>query len=91
MQGEVEARYFFDAPARQRPLTWTLFRTRSDFQLPGYQVGKLDLDWFSPFPGLGFAPFGEQVDQGEGQTDPQGKFQVEHLPSRPMRTIYTLE
>jgi alpha-2-macroglobulin len=92
LQGLVEARYFFDAPAGNIPLTWALFRTRSDFHLTGYQVGKLDLDWISPFPGRNRGVFGEQVDQGEGQTDPQGRFQVE-LPTDPaeVRYTYTLE
>ncbi|HLE14775.1 MAG TPA: Ig-like domain-containing protein [Anaerolineales bacterium] len=92
LQAGVDARYFFDAPAGNVPLTWALFRTRSDFHLPGYQVGKLDLDWFSPFPGLNIPVFGEQVAQGEGETDPQGKFQLE-LPTDPadVRYTYTLE
>jgi uncharacterized protein YfaS (alpha-2-macroglobulin family) len=47
----VNARYFFDAPAGNVPLTWTLSRQPSNFFLPGYHVGKQDLRWLSPYPG----------------------------------------
>lgn len=88
----VNARYFFDAPAGNVPLTWTLSRQPTSFYLPGYQVGKQDTRWLSPFPEMFFGNFSEQIDQGEGETDPEGKFTIE-LPTKAAenRFLYTLE
>jgi len=92
LEAAVNARYFFDAPAGNVPATWTLFKEPNDFYLPGYQVGKQDDRWLSPFPGLFMPSFGEQVSQGEGETDPQGMLKLEFATEpADTRYRYTLE
>ena len=92
LSATINARYFFDAPAGNVPLTWILLRQPVDFFLPGYQVGKQDTRWLSAYPGMFFGDISEQIDQGEGETDPQGKFSLE-LPTEAADTRYryTLE
>jgi hypothetical protein len=92
LEAAVNARYFFDAPAGNVPVTWTLFKEPSDFYLPGYQMGKQDDGWLSPFPSPFHPSFGEQVSQGEGETDPEGRFDLE-FATDPVDTRYryTLE
>ncbi len=70
-QGTANARYYFDAPAKEIDLSWTLRAVPTPFYLPGYQVGVLDQNWFS-YPG--YAPFswGSLVASGEGATDADG-------------------
>ena len=40
LSAKVEARYFFDAPAGNLPVRWTLHKQDSHFRLPGYRVLK---------------------------------------------------
>ncbi|MES0359985.1 MAG: Ig-like domain-containing protein [Anaerolineales bacterium] len=92
INGTVRARFFFDAPAGNVPITWTLFRTPEIFNLPGYQVGKSDTRWLSGLPGV-FSPISlEQVSQGQGETDPSGIFDIELvIPPADQRYRYSLE
>lgn len=92
LEATVSARYFFDAPAGNVPVTWALFREPAGFTLPEYQVGKLDLYWLSAYPGIRLGTFGEQVEQGEGKTNPEGELTL-NLPTQPGddRYRYTLE
>lgn len=72
LQAEVDARYYFDAPAGDIALDWSLRARRAPFHLPGYQVGLLDsglLGMQLPYMG-----FGTGVDAGQGQTTRAGKF-----------------
>ncbi len=77
LEATIEARYFFDAPAGDVPLTWILYREPDFFFYPGYEVGRQDTRWLSPFPSFFIPSLGEQVDQGEGQTGPDGRFEIE--------------
>jgi hypothetical protein len=87
----VEARYFFDAPAGNVPVRWTLTRQRSFFSLEGYEVGPRGEDWILSFPGSIFQ-FGELVLDGEGETGPDGLLELE-LPTEAQdsRQTYLLE
>ncbi len=89
----VNARYFFDAPAGNIPVKWSLSRAPSSFSLPGYQVGIEDTRWLDAyyFPGYpGF--FGEIIDQGESATNPQGTLNLEFpSESQDERQKYRLE
>lgn len=88
----VQARFFFDAPAGNVPVSWTLFRTPAKFNLPGYQVDKLDTRWLSALPRFFGSGFLEQVSEGEGQTDSNGKLEIElPIPLADERYRYTLE
>jgi uncharacterized protein YfaS (alpha-2-macroglobulin family) len=76
-QGMVDARYYFDAPAGDLPLSWTLRAARSHFSLPGYQVGVLDSNWFA-YPGFDYGTrWGALVDSGEAETDASGAWKIE--------------
>jgi len=74
--GNVNARYYFNAPADDIDLSWTLRAERSYFSLPGYQVGRLISNWFA-YPS--FSPFtwGTVVATGEGITDGDGTWSTQ--------------
>jgi len=75
--GTVDARYYFDAPAGDLPLSWTLRAIRSHFSLPGYQVGVLDSSWFA-YPDVDYASaWGWLMDSGEAETDSRGDWTIE--------------
>jgi uncharacterized protein YfaS (alpha-2-macroglobulin family) len=87
----VEARYFFDAPAGNVPVNWTLTRQRAFYRLDGYEVGPRDDDWMISFPGP-FFQSGELVQSGEGQTGPDGLLELElATEAGDSRQMYQLE
>ncbi len=89
----VDARYFFDAPAGNLPVSWALYETPSSFYIPEYQVGVQSTFWLDPYNFQGFYdPLGAVILQGESTTDPQGKLALS-LPTeaKPTRMQYTLE
>jgi uncharacterized protein YfaS (alpha-2-macroglobulin family) len=93
LMAQVNARYFFDAPANNLPVKWALYRQDSHFNIPNYQVGPVDTSWLDiynyPFGNWGL---GEQVSQGEGKTDANGLLSLElAAPAKPGRQQYTLE
>lgn len=92
LHATVEARYFFDAPAGNVAVQWSLYREPSFFHLPGYQAGPENDRWLATYPGDFFLSFRELVSTGEGQTDLEGTLPVEFasLPSDALQ-IYTLE
>ena len=76
-QGAVDARYYFDAPAGELPLSWDLRAVQAHFSLPGYQVGVLGSSWFT-YPGFDYASrWGSLVDSGEAETDARGAWKIE--------------
>ncbi|MCJ7735488.1 MAG: MG2 domain-containing protein, partial [Anaerolineales bacterium] len=77
-QGEVEARYYFDAPAGEVDLTWTLRAEPAGFYLPGYQVGELGDNWFEYSDLFYPSIWGTRVDSGEDQTDPDGTWSIQN-------------
>ncbi len=90
--GSVSAKYFFGAPAGNVALQWTLTRTPADFLIPGYQVGKAHTQWLSGFPILYSFGFREEVDRGDGITDPSGALDIDlGLPVEDERYRYSLE
>ncbi len=74
IRAEVSARYFFDAPAGDLPVEWTLYSGQANFSHPGYSVGVIDTSWFNPYGFFGFSPFGNFIAEGKGRTDANGKF-----------------
>ena len=81
LQANVNARYFFDAPAGNADLHWALYARPATFILPGYQVGSQSLDWFSTFPRRFTGnSLGVLLDEGDSQTLPDGTFHLE-LPA----------
>lgn len=93
LEAQMEARYFFDAPAGNLPLRWALYAAPEAFNLAGYQVGLQNLDWLEAFQLPDFTPpLGNLVSEGSGETDPEGKLDLQ-FPTQPddERQRYTLE
>ena len=90
---QVDARYFFDAPAGNAPLTWNLYRNLTHFTLPGYQVGMDNLHWLGPPWRMYTTMFGEFISSGSGHTAPEGSLTIEYPtdPQVDMPQTYTLE
>jgi uncharacterized protein YfaS (alpha-2-macroglobulin family) len=69
---QVNARYFFDAPAGDVEVNWTAQAIPEYFSLPGYRTGTDDYGWVLP-PWLGgYYPYGELISSGTGRTDSEG-------------------
>ena len=93
IQAQVEARYYFDAPAGDIPLSWSLYKERSYFDLPGYRVGADSYAWLYPsWMRFAYGGYGEVLDSGESKTNSQGilDLELELLPEESTQT-YTLE
>ena len=91
---QVNARYFFDAPAGNQPLHWVLYSSAKYFSLPdGYQVGPVNTGWLDvwtyPYWAYGF---GEQIAEGDARTGQDGTLTLE-IPTEEQdnRRAYTLE
>ncbi len=84
-RANVNARYFFDAPAGNVDVRWALYARPEFFYLPNYDTGVLDTSWLDiyRFPG-GFGPdfLGSFIEEGTGQTTPQGTLSID-LPAIP--------
>lgn len=93
LQAQVEARYYFDAPADDLTLNWALYKEHDYFYLPGYQVGEESYGWMYPYwMGFYFGYYGEQVASGEGRTDAGGILPLElEIPPEESTQNYTLE
>jgi len=76
-QMDLDARYYFDAPAGDVHLDWTLRAEPTSFILPGYQVGVLGSNWFV-YPGMYYPSFwGTRMDSGEDQTNASGEWSIQ--------------
>jgi len=81
----VNARYFFDAPASNVAVRWTLSTRPNYFYLPNFQTGLFDDSWLDMFRrsntfNAGF--FGILIGEGTGQTSPNGILTID-LPAIP--------
>ncbi|MCK5794197.1 MAG: Ig-like domain-containing protein, partial [Anaerolineales bacterium] len=78
-QVELDARYYFDAPASDVQLSWTLRAEPTSFRIPGYQVGELGSNWFV-YPGANSPSiWGTRIDSGEDQTNANGEWSIEKI------------
>jgi len=95
-KANVEARYFFDAPVSDVGVHWALYTKPDTFYLPNYETGVLDTSWQNAFrsPG-GFGPdyLGDLLEEGNGQTTPQGTLSIEvpAIPEKDSGQSVTLE
>ena len=90
---QVNARYFFDAPAGNMPLHWVLYRQDAYFDISNYQVGPVDTSWLDVYNfRFGMGGLGAYVTEGDGQTNPDGTLNLE-IPAQAHagRQKYTLE
>lgn len=77
---QVNARYFFDAPAGNVPLSWAINAIPEYFYLPGgYTVGVDSYGWMRGYPpGVGgYSPYGQLISSGEGRTGADGLLSIE--------------
>jgi uncharacterized protein YfaS (alpha-2-macroglobulin family) len=81
---QVNARYFFDAPAGNVPLSWTVNAFPEYISLPGYQVGVDNYGWMRGHPPVvgGYYPYGMLISSGEGKTGSDGLLTIE-IPTDP--------
>lgn len=93
LTAEVNARYFFDAPAGNLPVQWALYRQQAYFNIPNYQVGPVDTSWLNAYNyNFGTSGLGEPVSSGEVRTDANGLASVNiPAPAKSGRQQYTLE
>lgn len=90
LQAEIQARYFFDAPAGNIDVRWELYKRRAYFSLPGFRVGKENNRWLLPYWMGGY--YGQSVASGEGRTNSQGLLNLElEIPPEDALQNYTLE
>jgi hypothetical protein len=84
-RANVNASYFFGAPAGDVDVHWALYTKPDTFSLPGYQTGLIDDAWLDVFRFSGGdnpAYFGIQIEDGTGQTTPEGILTID-LPAIP--------
>lgn len=74
VNAEVSARYYFDAPASDLPVRWTLYGETGYFSLSGYAIGDVDLGWLRGYYD-DYSYFGDLLAEGEGKTNADGIFQ----------------
>ncbi len=76
VQANVQAKYYFGAPAANLNLQWSLFALTTPFILPqGFQAGPLDTGWLLP-RGIGLddlSSSGKFVVQGQLKTGSDGR------------------
>jgi uncharacterized protein YfaS (alpha-2-macroglobulin family) len=87
----VNARYFFDAPASDVEVRWSLYSMPHYFRLPNYDTGPLDVSWLDRFSFSG--GFGGLIEEGTDQTTSQGTASIElpDIPQRETGQLVTLE
>jgi len=93
LAAQIDARYFFDAPAGNLSAHWALYRQPANFNITNYQVGPVDTSWLNVF-NYDFEPYGlgEMIVEGDVQTDASGVANVTTpAPAYPGRQQYTLE
>lgn len=79
---QVQARYFFDAPAGDVPLDWSVHAIPEYFPLHGYKTGTDDYSWALPSWMGGFYPYGKFISSGAGRTGSNGLLTIE-IPTTP--------
>ncbi|MBN2148204.1 MAG: Ig-like domain-containing protein [Anaerolineales bacterium] len=90
---DIQARYFFDAPAGNLPVKWILYAKDVYTVIPGgYQVGAYDTGWLEPYYPDMELPLGMPVAEGSAETAPDGTLILE-VPTSPGEECqeYTLE
>jgi uncharacterized protein YfaS (alpha-2-macroglobulin family) len=89
----VKARYFFDAPAGNLSVHWTLYAKQAYFDLPGYQVGVEDTRWLEAYYVPDFSGgLGRSIAEGDGKTSPEGMINIDLIAEQEKsRQLYTLE
>jgi len=78
LQANINARYFFDAPAGNIELTWTLYESSDSLFLPGFQTGPQNDYWLYGISRQPFYPeLGIPIAQGNARTAPDGTYTLQ--------------
>ena len=84
IEADVQAKYYFGAPAANLNLQWVLYASTRPFLLPqGYQAGPLETGWLLP-RGLGIEDsggLGKFIIQGQLKTGADGRGSI-HVPAQ---------
>lgn len=92
----VNTRYFFDAPAGDVEVRWSLYVKPSYFYLPNYETSLLDTSWLDLFPRRQESSptyFGQQIGDGTGRTNRDGILSIDlpDIPEFDSGQVLTLE
>lgn len=80
LHAQIDASYYFGAPAGNLPVSWQLIRQPSHFYLSsGYQVGPIDTRWMDPY-GYGMMFDTQYLLSGETRTDSSGRASLTFTP-----------
>ncbi|HKY55150.1 MAG TPA: Ig-like domain-containing protein, partial [Anaerolineales bacterium] len=82
-KANINAQYFFDAPAGNVEVHWALYAKPDFFHLPNYETSLLDTSWLDAFHfpfGFGSGDLGNLIQEGTAQTNPQGILSID-LPA----------
>jgi len=92
LKAEVNARYYFGAPAADMDVKWSLYEHSAWFSLPGYQTGLVDDSWLEPY-WANRGRLGKTLQNGEASTDLNGNLllALEQIPSSESPRSLTLE
>lgn len=74
LRAAIKAQYYFGAPAGDLPITWSLYKTETYFDIPTYTTGVMDTSWLSRSR---YGGFGEYLGNGEGRTDKDGALLID--------------
>lgn len=81
LQGQLNARYYFGAPAANTNVTWTLYSHSDNLHLPNAMVGLEDYAWLRPSWDSGMeSELGQWVANGTGMTDVEGNLSLNLAP-----------
>jgi len=95
-QADVNARYFFDAPAGNVDIKWSLYTKPGFFSISNYQTGLIKTDWLDVFrtpTGSGTGYFGQVINEGMARTSSDGTLAISltALPKSESPQLLTLE
>ncbi|NWG34425.1 MAG: Ig-like domain-containing protein [Chloroflexi bacterium] len=95
-QANVNARYFFDAPAGNIDVTWALYTKPGYFHIPNYRTGLIDTGWLEVFrspAGFDSGYFGGFLNEGTAQTSAGGTLSISltAIPKSESPQVLTLE
>jgi len=85
----IEARYYFGAPVASGKVKYSVFR--SNYQFPYWQILWGDEEFFGDEGEGGYEPayYGQEISQGTGQLDAQGRLTVKIPSGRTSATVGT--
>jgi uncharacterized protein YfaS (alpha-2-macroglobulin family) len=97
LAADINARYFFDAPAGNLPIHWVLYSLPAYFHIPNYQVGPVDTSWLMidkgpPYVENALGLLGYSIANGDARLDANGLTSISlPTPDVGARQKYTLE